>query len=304
MWLGKNKSNLDILIEKNVDGIIIVGSEGILSFMNPAAESIFGGKAENLIGTPIGFPMISSKAQEIEVLGRDGVQRIIEMRAASIDWEEKDAFLVSLHDITERKQAETNLRKSMLGAIQAIVAIVELKDPYTAGHQRRVSTLALAIAQEMELPPDQIEGIRIAGMIHDMGKVNIPGEIISKTGKISALELNVFKEHPQSGYNILQKLDFPWPLDQITLQHHERMDGSGYPRNLKGDEILIEARIIAVADVVEAMSSHRPYRPALELNVALEEIEMNSGVAYDNNVADICLKLFREKGFQFEGNIV
>jgi HD-GYP domain-containing protein (c-di-GMP phosphodiesterase class II) len=144
----------------------------------------------------------------------------------------------------------------------------------------------------------KIEGIRMAGSIHDIGKLSIPAEILSKPSKLTSIEFSLIKEHSRSGYEILKDVESPWPLAEIVYQHHERMDGSGYPRNLKGDEILMEARIMAVADVVETMASHRPYRPALGINVALEEIEKNRGILYDNTVADTCLKLFREKGYQ------
>ncbi|MFH1124034.1 MAG: PAS domain S-box protein [Pseudomonadota bacterium] len=298
--LRRSESDLRLLIGKNVDGLIIVDSEGILRFMNPAAESLFGRKSENLIGKDMGLPLVSGEATEMEISGKDGVQYIVEMRSASINWEEKDTFLVSLRDITDRKRAEENLRKSLLGAVQAIASIVELKDPYTAGHQRRVSALAWTIAQEMGLTSEQAEGIRIAGMIHDIGKVSVPTEILSKPGKISALEFSLIKEHVQSGYDILKDLDFPWSLDQMILQHHERMNGSGYPQGLSGKDMLLEARILAVADVVEAMATDRPYRPAIGLDQALDEIVMNRGVVYDSEAVDVCLRLFQEKGFKFD----
>jgi HD-GYP domain-containing protein (c-di-GMP phosphodiesterase class II) len=182
-----------------------------------------------------------------------------------------------------------------------MVSAVEARDPYTAGHQVRSAGLARAIATEMGLSEDRINGIRMAGSIHDIGKLSIPAEILSKPKKLSEIEFSLIKEHPRSGYEMLKDVESPWPLAEIVYQHHERMDGSGYPRNLKGDDILMEARILAVADVVEAMASHRPYRPALGLTAALEEIENNKGTLYDADAVDVCLRLFREKGFQLEG---
>ena len=179
-----------------------------------------------------------------------------------------------------------------------MVSAVEMRDPYTAGHQVRVADLARAIATEMGLDQNKIDGIRMAGSIHDIGKLSIPAEILSKPTKLTDIEFSLIKEHSRSGYEMLKDVESPWPLAEIVYQHHERMNGSGYPRNLKGDEILIEARIMAVADVVEAMASHRPYRPALGIEAALEEIEKNKGILYDNTVADACLRLFREKGYQ------
>jgi putative nucleotidyltransferase with HDIG domain len=192
-----------------------------------------------------------------------------------------------------------SLRKSIKTTIQVLGTASEAKDPYTAGHQKRVADLARAIATEMKLPHDTIEGIRMAGSIHDIGKLSVPAEILSKPTKLTNLEFSLIKEHTRVGYEMLKNVESPWPLAQIVYQHHERMDGSGYPRNLKGDEILMGARIIAVADVVEAMASHRPYRSGLGIEAALEEIEKNNGVLYDTAVADACLRLFREKGYQF-----
>ncbi len=211
-------------------------------------------------------------------------------------------------DITERKRAEEelqrtieSLRKAFGATVQAMVSAVESRDPYTAGHQIRSADLARAIATEMGLPEGKIDGIRMAGSIHDIGKLSIPAEILSKPTRLTELEFSLIKEHSRSGYEMLKDVESPWPLAQIVYQHHERMDGSGYPRNLKGDDILMEARIMAVADVVESMASHRPYRPALGIKAAFEEIEKNKGILYDEVVVDACLRLFREKGFQLAG---
>ncbi|PKN50957.1 MAG: hypothetical protein CVU55_14540 [Deltaproteobacteria bacterium HGW-Deltaproteobacteria-13] len=202
------------------------------------------------------------------------------------------------HDITDRKQASERIRRVLGATVQAMAVTVEARDPYTAGHQRRVADLARAIATEMNLPLDIIEGLRMAASIHDLGKISVPAEILSKPTKLTDIEFMLIKTHSQSDYDILKDIDFPWPLAQIVYQHHERMNGSGYPRNLKGDEIIIEARIMAVADTVEAMASHRPYRAGLGIESALEEIAKNKGILYDDAVVDACLRLFREKGYQ------
>jgi len=209
----------------------------------------------------------------------------------------------------ERKRAEKELEESLKklrsvleGTIHAIAGIVETRDPYTAGHQRRVADLACAIAREMNLSEDRIEGIRMAATIHDIGKIAVPAEILSKPGKLSSVEMSIIKTHSLVGYEILRGIDFPWPIAEIVYQHHERLDGSGYPRGLKGDKILLEAKILAVADVVEAMISHRPYRPALTLNIALKEITENSGTLYDPEVVKACRELFLKKKFRFENS--
>ena len=190
------------------------------------------------------------------------------------------------------------LGKALEGSILAIASTVETRDPYTAGHQQRVAELATAIAKEMGLPDDQIYGIRMGGVIHDLGKISIPAEILSKPGSITEIEFNLIKTHPKVGYDILKAIEFPWPIAQMVLPHHERMDGSGYPSGLSGEAIILEARILGVADVVEAMASHRPYRPARGIDKALKEISKNKGLLYDRNVVEACLKLFREKEFE------
>ncbi|TXT35290.1 MAG: hypothetical protein FD135_5001 [Comamonadaceae bacterium] len=175
---------------------------------------------------------------------------------------------------------------------------MEARDPYTAGHQRRVSELATRIAREMGLPDEQAIGIQLAAAIHDLGKIRIPAEILSKPGRLSSIEFQLMQTHAQAGYDILKDVAFPWPIATIILQHHERLDGSGYPQGLKEDQILLESKIVAVADVVEAMSSHRPYRPSLGIDMALDEIERNRGTHYAPEVVDVCIKLFREQGYQ------
>jgi PAS domain S-box-containing protein len=212
-----------------------------------------------------------------------------------------------IHDITRRKQAEEDLERTldrlqtaMSATIRVIGQVVETRDPYTAGHQRRAASLACAIASEMRLPTDVIEGIRMAGVIHDIGKVSVPAEILSKPGRLSLKEFELIKEHPQVGYDILKDVTFPWPIATIILQHHEKLDGSGYPQGLTKDEICIEARILTVADVVEAIASYRPYRPGLGIGAALEEIAANRSIFYDPDVVDACLIVFNSRGFKFE----
>jgi HD-GYP domain-containing protein (c-di-GMP phosphodiesterase class II) len=199
----------------------------------------------------------------------------------------------------ELEQSFANLKKVTDATIQAIALTVEKRDPYTSGHQRRVAKLTRAIAETIGLSEDQIEGTHVAASIHDIGKISLPAEILSKPIQLSEIEISLIQAHAQAGYDILKGLDFPWPIADIIIQHHERMDGSGYPRGLSGDRISIEARIIGVADVVETMSSHRPYRPSMGIEKALEEITLNSGTLYDSQVVDACLNIFNGKGFLF-----
>ncbi len=199
----------------------------------------------------------------------------------------------------ELEQSFANLKKVTDATIQAIALTVEKRDPYTSGHQRRVAKLTRAIAEAIGLSEDQIEGAHVAASIHDIGKISLPAEILSKPIQLSEIEISLIQAHAQAGYDILKGLDFPWPIADIIIQHHERMDGSGYPRGLSGDRISIEARIIGVADVVETMSSHRPYRPSMGIEKALEEITLNSGTLYDSQIVDACLNIFNGKGFLF-----
>jgi PAS domain S-box-containing protein len=227
-------------------------------------------------------------------------QLFMEVNAYPIFDDNHHVIMVAEHvrNITDRKQAAERIRKALGATVQAIAVTVETRDPYTAGHQRRVADLARSIATEMNLPAEQIDGIRMAATIHDLGKISVPAEILSKPKKLTNIEFSLIKTHAQSGYEILKDIDFPWPIARMILEHHERINGSGYPNGLIGEEALLESRILSVADVVESMGSHRPYRPSLGIEEALEEIEKNRGTLYDNTAVDACLRLFREKGYQ------
>jgi putative two-component system response regulator len=218
------------------------------------------------------------------------LKRVLKERAVLADRDRAVAHL---------RQNILRLHKTLEGVIQAIATSSEMRDPYTAGHQRRTSLLACAIADLLGLSGDRIFGIQMAGVIHDVGKLAVPAEILAKPARLTELEFGLIKTHAQSGYDILKEVDFPWPLAEITLQHHERLDGSGYPQGLSDKDILREAKIMAVADVVEAMSSHRPYRPGLGIDKALEEISKNKGILYDPEIADACISVFKEKNFCF-----
>ena len=209
-------------------------------------------------------------------------------------------------DVTEQVEAQDEvlrqaeqLRRTVEGAVQAMSQVVETRDPYTAGHERRVAELATAIGREMGLAPDALEGLRLAALIHDIGKISVPAEILAKPGRLSEVEFNLIKQHAQAGYDILEAIDFGWPVAEMVLQHHERLDGSGYPHGLAGDELMPDALLLAVADVVEAMSSHRPYRPALGTGAAMAEIRDGMGTRYDAAVASACIRVIEEQGFQF-----
>ncbi len=305
---------------------IFVTQEGRIKFANPLAYEQLGCLPEALMEKSFAefiCPDDRQPAMErygermnrkavpnvncFRVVTAQGAVRWVENHALMITWEGKPANLNFATDITERKQAADDLqesfartRKALAATVQAISFIVETRDPYTAGHQRRVADLARNIAQKMGLPKEQIDGIKMAGIIHDIGKISIPAEILSMPRKLSDIEFNFIKTHVQAGYDILKDIEFPWPIARMVLEHHERMNGSGYPQGLAGDNLLLESRILSVADVVEAIASHRPYRPSLGIDEALKEITGNKGVLYDPRVVDACLRLFREKGYKLE----
>ncbi|MGB2929369.1 MAG: HD domain-containing phosphohydrolase [Desulfobacterales bacterium] len=321
--LRKSEEKYRTLFEDSRDAIYLNNQEGGLIDFNLSTLELFGYSREEMLGinTKAVFVSPDEYGRLQDEIAQKGSVREFKAKLRKKDGTEMDCLITStvrqardksklgyqgiIRDISElvssRKQLEktlNDLRKALGGTIEAMALTVETRDPYTAGHQRRVSNLARGIATEMGVSKGQIQGVRMAGVIHDIGKISVPGEILSKPGNISQNELGIIKEHPQVGYNILKTVDFPWPIAQIVLQHHERMDGSGYPNGISGENILLEARILAVADVVEAMASHRPYRAALGINLALNEISKNRGSFYDPKVVDACLRLFNEKGYR------
>ncbi len=425
LYNAQNK--MDKLVKLNADGIMVVDLDGVILFINPAGVNMLGQTEEEILGKRFGCPLTPGKGTEIELLSKNGQTIVVELRTQETEWEGRSALLISLRDITDRKQAEENLRKSeyrykklinnspdavalvdemgrfltvnptmaerfgltppelegksfhdvipkeladirlekgkeviekeklvyfedkraglhfqhyyvpistsgqqetfqvisrditeirqtqndleetlnelnraVQGIFQVLSATLELRDAYTAGHQKRVTNLACAIAREMDLEEDRIQGLYFAGMVHDIGKISVPAGILAKPTRLTDMEFALIKDHVRAGYNILKDIEFPWPIADIVVQHHERLDGSGYPAGLFGEDILLESRILAVADVVEAMNSHRPYRPGLGLEVALKEIEKKKGLLFDEDVVDTCLKLFRETGYTFE----
>jgi len=244
---------------------------------------------------------------EVESRKKDAPNFWMNLSIRPITLQNQSLLLSTTNDITERKKIEeelqstvANMRKALEGTVQVVSAMVELRDPYTAGHQMRVAELARAIAKEMELDNNTIEGIYLAGVIHDLGKISVPFEILGKPSQLTNTEFSLIKIHPKVGYDVLKNFAFPWPIADIVHQHHERLDGSGYPMGLEGDDILLEARILSVADVVEAIATHRPYRPALGVETALNEILEHRESRYDPDVVDVCIRLFRELEYKFD----
>lgn len=236
---------------------------------------------------------------------RDGTLLWVEITSHALVFAGRAAELVLANDVTDRQRSKLladdairNLERTLLGTVNAVAHMVEARDPYTAGHERRVAELSVAFGREMGLDEHRLEGLRIGGYVHDVGKIAVPAEILAKPTRLSKMEFEIIKAHAERGFAILEPISFPWPVAEMARQHHERMDGSGYPQGLRGEAILLEARILAVADVVESMASDRPYRAGLGLAAALEEIEKNRGRLYDPQVADACLRLFRSGSLQ------
>jgi PAS domain S-box-containing protein/putative nucleotidyltransferase with HDIG domain len=323
--LKEREQWLSTVLRSIGDGVMATDGLGRVTFLNPLAETLTGWQQDDALGRPLGEVFALEDASPAASRGLDeeagpdplegflaaksGGRVPVERTSTPIIDARKEAQgrVLVFRDISGRKKSETEIRESLdrlrrafEGMVQAMSVTVEMRDPYTAGHQRRVSKLSEAIALHMGVPKSQVEGIRMAGDIHDIGKIYVPAEILSKPGKLSDIEYTIIKTHPRVGYDILKNIEFPWPIAEIVVQHHERLDGSGYPAGLKADGIHLGAKIIIVADVVEAMSSHRPYRPAHGIAKAIDEISGNRGILYDADVVDACLALFQKKGFTFE----
>jgi len=311
------------LVEQSIAGIYII-QDGKFAYVNPrfaeirgyaCADEIVGRDALSLVAdkdrgavAESNRRLLAGETRSIPysfcALCRDGSTIEVGAHAARATYKGRPAIIGLIQDISEKRRAENEIRRyvteletAFMSTVEVATTLSEMRDPYTAGHERRVGEIAVAIGAELGLDARRQEGLRVAGYLHDVGKITIPSEILAKPGKLSPTEFKLIQGHAQASHEVLKNVRFPWPVAEVALQHHERMDGSGYPQGLKGDAILLESRILAVADVIEAMASHRPYRPSLGMDQALAEIERGRASAYDPVVADACLKLFREKGY-------
>lgn len=321
--LAEQEARFRALAEQSTVGIYTL-SEGKISYINPYGAAMFGYSPDEIVGqAPKILVSAESLDQVMEHIRRresgeikklrynfigqrkNGSTLTVSVDSTTIALDGRSVIMGVLQDISEQVEAERKIRdyvariETMIeNTVQAISTMVEMRDPYTSGHEMRVGELAAAIAAEMGLDTNIQRGLRLAGAVHDVGKLAVPAEILSKPGKLTRPEFELVKAHAAQGYEMLKGIKSPWPLAEVAQQHHERIDGTGYPRGLKGEEILLEARILAIADVVESMSSHRPYRPQVGIERALEEIEQGSGTAYDAAAAQACLRLFRDKDYK------
>lgn len=315
-----NEARVSTILNNILDAVVVIEENGYIGYVNDAAVRLFMESRENLLNRNVG------EVIKIGADPRDDSSIAIPMGA---DYSEYNNYLFTktnkipidftstpireasgringavlvIKNITQQVEFENKIKDNLdalsrilYGTIEAMSTVVETRDPYTAGHQQKVADIAVAIAEEMSLPREIVEGVRLAGQIHDLGKIAIPAEILSKPGKISDDEFSLIKSHPQMGRDIIKNIEFPWPIADIVIQHHEKIDGTGYPNNIKGDDILLESKIISVADVVEAMASHRPYRASLGLDVALSEIERNKNASFDPDIVDACQRVFAQE---------
>lgn len=319
--LRESEERFRAMLEQSIAAVYVI-QDGQIVYVNPRMREIFGYApdepfnpdplahvaeaeramvAEQMVRRPGGEPV---SAYSVSALRKDGTTFTMGVHAKQASYRGMPAIIAIAQDITEKAHAEeeikrylARLEKAMRSTIEVVSSIGEMRDPYTYGHERRVGEIATSIAVEMGMDIDRVEGIRVAGYLHDVGKIGVPAEILSKPSRLSKAEFDLVKDHAQRSYEILKKVEFPWPVAEAAWQHHERLDGSGYPRGLKGEQIILEARILAVADTVEAMASHRPYRPGLGIDKALAEIKQGRDKTFDPQVVDACLRLFHDKNY-------
>ena len=322
--IARSERHFRSLLEHASDLVAIVDTNDRISYISPSVSQLGGYEVNELLGknflglahpedapaTAAGYTAIMRDPSllhrtEFRFRKKDGTWIVLESVARNALADPLiTGVVINARDVTERRRAEeqvkvylAQLEAAFMSTVEVATNLSELRDPYTTGHERRVAEIAAAIGASIGFDQQRQEGLRVAGMLHDVGKITIPAEILSKPGKLTTIEYQLIQAHPKASYEVLKDVKFPWPVAEVALQHHERLDGSGYPRGLKDDAILLEARILAVADVVEAMASHRPYRPGMGIDKALAEIERGRGTRYDPAVVDACLKLFREQGY-------
>ena len=314
--LADNERWLAITLKCIDEGLLTTDPEGRIRFANPMAETLLGLPSSQLLGQRLEAVYHADLSEAGGQSSRSlAVLHCPQGRAMPVEQTVSPIFddrgrrlgtVLVFRDVSGRQRVEQalrdsveNLRRTLEETVNALTVTSEKRDPFTAGHQQRVSRLASAMARVLGLSDDEREGLRVAGLVHDIGKIHVPSEILAKPEILSDMEMGIVRGHSLVGYEILKDIPFPWPVARMVLEHHERMDGSGYPGGLRGNEILIQSRILGVADVVEAMTSHRPYRAALGLDLALEEIRERQGTAYDSDVVAACLTVFAEGAFHF-----
>jgi len=326
---GVSAKWLNALVASALDGIVTMDGKGRIITFNPAAEELFGYRSEQVVGRKVSEKLIPASFQKahedglsrfltngrekiagrrVEVMAKRADQSVFpaELSITSVNSRKAPVFIAHLRDISgqkpengENSEYAVNIKKTLMQTILSVSRIVEIRDPYTAGHQRRVAHLAARMARSLNFPEERIDGVFLGALIHDIGKIAVPTEILARPGKLLDEDINYLQIHCRKGYEILEPVKFPWPVAEIALQHHEHIDGSGYPQGLQKNEILLESQIIGVADVVESLTAHRPYRPAYSLDKALAQISSKAGKWYDRQIVTACTDLF-ENGYSID----
>ncbi|NOQ76598.1 MAG: response regulator [Methylococcaceae bacterium] len=289
---------LEQIVINNTDGIIVVDSNNKVIFSNPSAVSLLSDDYNVSPDNELTLPFKENQVFHQRLSRKKNDDLILKINCSSIPHEGEQAFLITLHDLSdieraheEKKRSEINIKKALFQTVTAISLTVEKRDPYTAGHQNRVARLAVAIGKQLGFNDDRLEGLKIGGLVHDIGKIYIPAEILNRPGPVNEYERLIMQEHTSTGYEIMSTVDFPWPVADMVLQHHENIDGSGYPNGLKGNEIKLEAKIMAVADVVAAMSEYRPYRDIFSISDIIAFIKQESGKKFEPNIVETCINI-------------
>jgi HD-GYP domain-containing protein (c-di-GMP phosphodiesterase class II) len=292
---------LETLAAGVTDGLLVLDAAGDIRYASTAAARLLARRPAELLGQPFGIPPGVGELGRMQLVGPAPARHCatVELHSMTLDWGGTGGRLVALRDVSDEELAAERLERVLFQTVTAMANTVEKRDPYTAGHQNRVADLAARLGAALGLPRRCQEGLRMGGLIHDIGKVYVPAEILGRPGPLTAAEYELVTSHARVGHDIVKGIESPWPLAEVVLQHHERLDGSGYPDGLGGDDILPEARILAVADVMEAMTSHRPYRPARSLDTALGELSRGRGLLFEADVVDACVELFRARGYRF-----
>ncbi len=299
--LRRSAENARKIIAASMDGMVVIDFQGIVRFANPTALDMMDRNHEGLVGLPFDIPITLSRGAELDLTEKAGRALIVETNISEVHWEDQTAYLVTLHDVTDRMRVEQQLRTSFETLAETLALAMASRDPYTTHHQRRVADLVGQVGERCALDEEELRNLRMAALLHDMGKVAIPDAILTKPGRLAPEEMDLVRTHVKEGYSILQSAGLPEEVSQAVLRHHERVDGTGYPQGLSGDELTVQDRILTLCNVVEAMGSHRPHRPAHSVSEVIAEVREGRGTRYDAAIADQMLDILESGGFVLGG---